>query len=125
MAVGQEQPANLVAVFANECEIGDDGVDPQVGVLGEHLAAVDDYDLVTPAQCQGVHTELAKSAQRYHLQLRVVHAQSVSSLQLRDSLTAVLESQGDGSGFMRANQEKWEKRINKILCERSVPPWPG
>ncbi len=62
VAVGQDDGADMLAVFDQVGDIGDDNIHPQQFGLGKHETGIDDDDVVCPAKRQAVHTEFAQTA---------------------------------------------------------------
>jgi hypothetical protein len=61
--MGQDDGANMLAVFGEVRNIGDDNIDTQQFGLGKHETGIDDNDVVCPAKRQAVHSEFAQPAQ--------------------------------------------------------------
>ena len=61
MAVGEQHAANLAAVFRQVGEGGNDDIDAEQLVLGEHHSGVDDDNVIVPADGHAVHSELAQA----------------------------------------------------------------
>ena len=68
VAVGEDDAADLVAVFNQVGDVWHDDVDAEQLFFGEHEAGVDDEDVVAEAKCEAVHAELTESAERDYLQ---------------------------------------------------------
>ncbi len=66
MAVREQDGFDLVAVFGEVGDVGDDDVDAEEFFFGKHQAGVDDDDVILPAEGHAVHTELAEATQRNH-----------------------------------------------------------
>ena len=77
VAVGEDDGADLVAVFDEVADVGDDDVDAEQLFFGEHQAGVDDDDVILPSEGHAVHPELAEAAQRYDFQLLSLHPSSL------------------------------------------------
>ena len=63
VAMGQDDGADMLAVFDEVGDIGDNNIDAQQFGLGKHETGIDDDNVVCPAKCQAVHSEFAQSAQ--------------------------------------------------------------
>ena len=63
VAVGDHDPANLVALVLQVTKVGDDVIDPQHVVLGEHDAGVDHQHVVAILQRHHVLPDLPQSTQ--------------------------------------------------------------
>ena len=63
VAVGQDDGADMLAVFDEVGDIGDDNIHPQQFGLGKHETGIDDDDVVCPAKRQAVHSEFAQTAE--------------------------------------------------------------
>jgi hypothetical protein len=61
--MGQNDGANMLAVFDEVRNIGYDNVYAQQFGLGKHETSIDDDDVVCPAKRQTVHSEFAQPAQ--------------------------------------------------------------
>ncbi len=66
VAVGEDDGANLVAIFREVADVGDDDVDPEEFFFWEHQSGVDDDDVILPAEGHAVHAELAKAPEGDH-----------------------------------------------------------
>jgi hypothetical protein len=75
MSMSEDDSANVSAIFDEIRNVGNDNVDAQQFGFGEHQAGVDDDDVVTPANGHTVHPELAKTAERYDMQLSSGHGE--------------------------------------------------
>ena len=64
MAVREQDGLDLVAVFREVGDVGDDDVDAEELFFGKHQAGVNDDDVVLPAEGHAVHAELAEATQR-------------------------------------------------------------
>ena len=53
VTMGQDDGANMLAVFGEVRDIGDDNVDAQQFSLGKHETGIDDDDVVCPAEAPG------------------------------------------------------------------------
>ena len=73
VAVGENDGADVRAIFQQVCDVGNYDVNAQQFGLRKHEAGVDDDDVVTPAQRHAVHAELAESAERDDVQLACGH----------------------------------------------------
>ena len=62
--VGEDDGAHHALVLLQVGDVGDDDVDAEQFLLGEHQAGVNYDDVVAGAQREHVHTELAQPAQR-------------------------------------------------------------
>ena len=62
VAVSEDNSANMLPVFDEIRNVGDDDVDAEKFGFGEHQAGVDDDDVVSPADGHAVHAELAEAA---------------------------------------------------------------
>ena len=62
VAMGEDDGADVLLVFDEVGDVGDDDVDAEEFGLGEHEAGIDDDDVVFVAEGEAVHTELAESA---------------------------------------------------------------
>ncbi len=71
--VRQHNGAHMLLVLNQVGDVGDNNVDAQQLRLGEHQARVDHNNVVFPAHCQAVHSELAQPAQGNDLQLFCLH----------------------------------------------------
>jgi hypothetical protein len=69
VAVGEDDAADESAVFNEIANVGDDDVDAEELLFGEHEAGVNDDDVVAEAEGEAVHAELAESTERDDLQL--------------------------------------------------------
>src|ERR1700722_6305662 len=77
MSVGQNDRANLFAVFSQIADIRDNNVHTQQLFFRKHQTSVDDNNVILPAEGHAVHTELAKTTQRNHLQFILCHQPSI------------------------------------------------
>jgi len=59
--VGQQDSANLLAVFGQEADVGHDDVDAQQLFFRKHETGIDDKDVILPAEGRAVHAELAEA----------------------------------------------------------------
>ncbi len=66
VTVREQDRFDLVAVFGEVGDVGDDDVDAEKLFFGKHQAGIDDDDVVLPAEGHAVHTELAEATQRNH-----------------------------------------------------------
>ena len=73
VAVREDEGAHLLAVLDQIGDIGDDDVDAEQFVFGEHQPGIDDDDVIAPADGHAVHSELAESAQRHYLKFSCRH----------------------------------------------------
>jgi len=73
VAVGEDDGADVCAVFNEVGDIGDDNVDAKEFGLGEHQSGIDDDDIVIPTERQAVHSEFAESAQGDDFQFFGLH----------------------------------------------------
>src|ERR1700679_2377583 len=73
MPMGQNDRANLLAVFSQIADIRDDNVHTQQLFFRKHQTGIDDDNVILPAEGHAVHTELTKAAQRNHLQFILCH----------------------------------------------------
>ena len=73
VAVGEHDAANMLAVLHQIRNVGDYDIDAEQFGFGEHEAAVDDNNVVSPADGHAVHTELAKAPERNNLQFSSGH----------------------------------------------------
>ena len=64
VGVGDEEGLDLLAVLLEVRDVGDDEVDPEHLLVGEHQAAVDDDDLVAVLEDVHVLADLAHPAER-------------------------------------------------------------
>src|SRR5438270_5267487 len=63
MAVREHDPTDMLPVFGEVRNVGDHDIDAEKFGLGEHEAAVDDKNVVSPADRHAVHTELAEASE--------------------------------------------------------------
>jgi hypothetical protein len=61
VAVGQDDGADMLAIFDQVGDIGDDNIHPQQFGLGKHETGIDDDDVICPAKRQAVHSEFAQT----------------------------------------------------------------
>ena len=73
MAMGQNDRANLLAVFSQIADIRNNDVHTQQLLFRKHQTGIDDDDVILPAERHAVHAELAQAAQRNHLQFILCH----------------------------------------------------
>ena len=73
VAVGEDDPANPLAILDEIGNIGNHDIDAEQFGFGEHQAGVDDNNIVAPANGHAVHTELAEAPQRDDLQFSSWH----------------------------------------------------
>jgi len=71
--MSQQNRANLLAVFRQIADIGNDNVDAQQLFFGKHQSGIDDENVILPADGHAVHTELAEATQRNYLQFILCH----------------------------------------------------
>src|SRR5690242_10036746 len=64
VAVGDDPAPDLVSLVQQVCDVGDDEVDAQHLVLGEHQAAVDEEDLLPALEGHHVLADLAQATER-------------------------------------------------------------
>ena len=64
VTMGDNDPANLVSFLKKVVEIGDDIVDPEHVILGEHDAGVDDQDVVSVLDRHHVLADLSQASER-------------------------------------------------------------
>src|SRR5437667_8633007 len=64
MAVSENDGANMLAIFQQIGDIGDDDVNAQQLGFREHEAGVNHDDVVTPAKGNAVHAELNEAVER-------------------------------------------------------------
>src|SRR5438045_4636115 len=62
VTVGEDDGANLIAILHQVADVRNHNVHAQQFGLGEHQSGINDKNVVTPANCHAVHTELAQSA---------------------------------------------------------------
>ena len=62
VAMSKQDGANLIAIFEQVGNVGNNNVDSEQLRLGKHEAGIDDDDIVAPPQGHAVHAELAESA---------------------------------------------------------------
>lgn len=67
VGMGEEDAANLVAVFDQVGKIGDDDVNARHFIIGKAQANVNYNDVVVLANCGAVLANLADAAERDHL----------------------------------------------------------
>ncbi len=70
MAVAQEDAEHVTALVQQVRDVGQDQVDAEHVLLGEHEAGVDDQDLVLPLEGPHVDADLAEAAERQILEAR-------------------------------------------------------
>ena len=63
VTVGEDDGADVLLVFDEVGDVGDDYVDAEKLGLGKHESGIDDDDVVFIAKGEAVHAELAESAQ--------------------------------------------------------------
>ncbi len=73
MPVGEQNAANLVAVFNQVSEGGNDDIHAEQLVLREHHSGVDDDDVIVPADGHAVHSELAQATERHNVKFSGWH----------------------------------------------------
>ena len=73
VAVGEDDGANVIAIFQQIGDIGDDDVNAQQLGFWKHEPGVNHDDVVTPAKGHAVHAELTESAKRDDVQLACGH----------------------------------------------------
>src|SRR5712691_7659435 len=64
MAVAEKDAEHLAARFEQVRDVGQDEVDPEHVLLGEHEPCVDDEDLVLPLERPHVDADLTEAAER-------------------------------------------------------------
>src|SRR5436305_1960922 len=74
--VGNDDAAHLVAALFQVGDVGDDQVDAQHRLLGEHEAAVDHDDVVAVLEGHHILADLFKAAQRDGAQFRLCQSSS-------------------------------------------------
>src|SRR5260370_16178778 len=67
MAVGQDDRPDLVAVFYEVGDVGDNNIHAQQFGFREHQAGVNDDDVIFPAHGHAVHPELAQAAHSHDM----------------------------------------------------------
>src|SRR3981189_2462132 len=77
MPMGQNDCANLLAVFSQIADVRNNNVHTQQLFFRKHQTGIHDNNVILPADRQAVHTELAKTTQRNQLQFILCH-QSLS-----------------------------------------------
>ena len=73
MPMGQKDRADLVAVFRQVTDVGNNNINAQQLFFRKHQAGVDDNNVILPADGHAVHTELAEATQRNQLQFILCH----------------------------------------------------
>src|SRR2546425_8657315 len=73
VAVSQNNPADMLAIFGEIRDFGDNDVHAQKFSLGEHKARIDDDNVVTPAHGHAVHAELAQPTERHDVEFSGWH----------------------------------------------------
>ena len=73
VAVGEDDGADMLPVFNEVGDVGDDDVDAEQLRLGEHEAGVDDDNVVFPAEGEAVHAEFAEAAEGNDFQFFRMH----------------------------------------------------
>ena len=71
--VGEDDAADVLAVFDQVGDVGDDDIDAEQLGFREHEAGIDDDDVVAPANGHAVHAELAETAEGDDLQFSGWH----------------------------------------------------
>ena len=74
VAVGENDAFHPLAVFGQIGDVRDNNIDAQQFGFRKHQAAVDDDDVVTPANGHAVHPELAQAPEGYDVQFSSWHA---------------------------------------------------
>jgi hypothetical protein len=67
MSVGKKNGADVLPIFEEIRDVGDNDIDAQELGFGEHEAGIDNDDVVSPADGHAVHAELAHSAERNYV----------------------------------------------------------
>ena len=75
--MGQKDRANLVAVFSQVTDVGNNNVHTQQLFFRKHQTGIDDNNVILPAESHAVHAELAQAPQRNHLQFILCHQPSI------------------------------------------------
>ena len=73
VAVRQEDGFDFALVFEQVADVGDDDVDAEQFVVGEHHAGIDDDDGSAAAERHHVHAKFAESAQRNNFERLIRH----------------------------------------------------
>ena len=73
VAVGEDDGPDMIAIFQQIGDIGDDDVNAQQLGFRKHEAGVNHDDVVAPAKGHAVHAELTESAERDDVQLACGH----------------------------------------------------
>ena len=83
MAVGEDDGADMLLVFNEIGDIGNNDIDAEQFRLGKHHPGIDHDNVVFPAHGEAVHAELAQAAQGNDLQFFGLHL-SVSDANTRE-----------------------------------------
>src|SRR5438477_168894 len=64
VSVGKDDGADLIAIFQQVADVGDDNVNPEQLGFRKHEPGVNDDNIVAPTHRHAVHAKFAQSAER-------------------------------------------------------------
>src|ERR1700754_1679747 len=123
MPMGQENRANLVAVFRQIADIGNNNVDAQQLFFGEHQPGIDNKNVILPTDGHAVHAELAEATQRNYLQFILCHQPlSLPSRERRTPADASPLTHWPGKNYLAlSGQVIFITNGSVVLCTSQLP----
>jgi hypothetical protein len=74
--VREDKRSYLFAILEQVADVWNDDVHTEQFGFGEHQPAINDDDVIAPADGHAIHAELAESAERYDVKLAFRHNDS-------------------------------------------------